>query len=56
MKSNVLTGIFVVALACAAIATFLVGYQAVSGAAPDVDTSDNVAAIEGTHTLDWWEA
>ncbi len=55
MKSNVLTGIFVAALACGAIATFLVGYQAVSGAAPDVDTSDSVA-IEGQHTLDWWEA
>ncbi len=55
MKSYVLTGIFIAALACAAIATFLVGYQAVSGAAPDVDTSGSVT-IEGTHVPDWWEA
>jgi hypothetical protein len=45
VKSTYLTAAFVFALACAAFATLVVGYQAISTAAPDVESADHAFAI-----------
>lgn len=46
MKSTYLTAVLVFALACAAFATLVVGYQAITSRAPEVDSADHAAAIE----------
>ncbi|MBE0610466.1 MAG: hypothetical protein IH609_13890 [Dehalococcoidia bacterium] len=56
MKSTYLTAAFVFALACAAFATLVVGYQAVSEAAPDVESADHALAIGAETGAPLWMA
>lgn len=56
MKSTYLTAALVFALACAAFATLVVGYQAISTAAPDVESADHVLAIGAETSAPSWTA
>jgi hypothetical protein len=56
VKSTYLTAALVFALACAAFATLVVGYQAISTAAPDVESADHVLAIGAETSAPSWAA